>query len=300
MKQIRLISFNFIFAIALCLFAGCGDITLRNLTTSKIPQNPSRIYTLSVDAEVKNGSVDRKSMQTEIVINGETFPMVKSDAGKDIWEFDYRLPGDRRGAKYFYQVKYDVTKVSGKEQRVAKGSLQQFELSNRYIISLESERGPVGATIPVLGRGFTEFDKIHIGDLEASTTYVSDSQLKFVVPTLPSGNTYSVYLDGANGKEPFGKFRVDPSTINVHPKMLRLQAGQSELMIFQIEFEAPPNGLYVDVKTDIPQSLKMPEVIIPGGSRTVSVNVQGAQPGTGSLVIRMPGYDEVTIPVEVL
>ena len=285
---------------AFCLFAGCRDITLRNLSTSKIPQNPSRIYTLSVDAEVKNGSVDRDSLQAEIVINGETFPMNKSDAGKDIWEFDYRLPGDRRGARYFYQVKYDVKKVSGKEAKVIKGSLQQFELSKRYIITLESERGPVGATIPVLGRGFTEFDKIHIGDLETATNYVSDSQLTFVVPTLPSGSTYPVYLEGANGKEPFGNFRVDPSTINVHPKMLRLQAGQSELLIFQIEFEAPPNGLLVDVKTDIPNSIKMPEVIIPGGSRTVSVNIQGIKTGTGSLVIRMPGYDEVTIPVEVL
>ena len=285
---------------ALCLFGGCRDITLRNLTNEKIPQNPSRIYTLSLDADVRNGSVVRDSLQAEIVINGETYPMQKSDAGKDIWEFDYRLPGDRRGAKYFYQVKYDVRQVSGRDPKVVKGPLQQFLLSNRYVITLESERGPVGSTIPVLGRGFTEFDKIHIGDNEAVTTFISDSQLQFVVPTLASAQTYPVFLEGANGKEPFGNFRIDPSSITVVPKMLRLQSGQSELLVFQIEFEAPPNGLLVDVKTDIPKCVKMPEVIIPGGARTVSINVQGAEPGTGSLVIRMPGYDEVTIPVEVL
>lgn len=285
---------------ALCLFGGCRDITLRNLSNPKIPQNPSRIYTLSLDADIRNGSVVRDSMQAEIVINGETFPMHKSDAGKDIWEFDYRLPGNLRGAKYYYQVKYDVRQVSGTDKKVVKSEVQQFMLSNRYVITLESERGPVGSTIPVLGRGFTEFDKIHIGDLEAVTTFVSDSQLQFVVPKLESSQIYPVFLEGANGKEPFGNFRVDASSINVVPKMLRLQTGQSELLVFQIEFAAPPNGLLIDVKTDIPKSIKMPEVIIPGGARTVSVNVQGGESGTGSLVIRMPGYDEVTIPVDVL
>ena len=300
MKQIKLNSSFFLYATGLLFLVGCGDLTLTNLTPKKIPKNPSRIYTLSLDAQVNNGSVDRKTMEAAIIIDGDSYPMEKSQAGKDIWEFDYRLPGDRRGAKYFYKVSYDVGNLNGKTKKEVKSAIQQFMLSNRYVITLQSERGPVGATIPVLGRGFTEFDKVLLGDEEAVTNFVSVSQLAFIVPTLKAGDTYPVSIEGAEGKEPVGNFRIDPSTIKVHPRKLSLQSGQTELMIFQIEFEAPPNGLFIDVKTDVPASIKMPEVIVPGGARTVSVNVQGGEPGTGSIKIIMPGFEEITIPVEVL
>ena len=180
MKQVKIIIQFFVYATGLFLLSGCGDLTLTNLTPNKIPKNPSRIYTLSLDAQVNNGSVARDSVKAEIVIDGNTYQMEKSEAGKDIWEYDYRLPGDRRGAKYFYKVTYDVGNYGAK----GKECLQSFLLSNRYVISLQSERGPVGATIPVLGSGFTEFDKIVVGDQEAPTRYVSDSQLSFVVPSL--------------------------------------------------------------------------------------------------------------------
>jgi len=300
MKQVKVIRSFFVYATGLFLLAGCGDLTLSNLTPKKIPKNPSRIYTLSLDAQINNGSVSRDTLLAEIVIDGNTYPMQKSEAGKDIWEYDYRLPGDRRGAKYLYKVTYDVGGIHGKSKKEVRSALQTFLLSNRYVISLQSERGPVGATIPVLGSGFTEFDKIVVGEQEAVTSHVSDSQLTFVVPSLKAGETYPVALEGANGQDPVGNFRIDPSTISVEPSKLSLQSGQTELMLFQISFEAPPAGLYIDIKTDIPASIKMPEVIIPGGARTVSVNVQGGQPGTGSIKIAMPGFDEVTIPVEVL
>jgi len=300
MKQVKIIIQFFVYATGLFLLSGCGDLTLTNLTPNKIPKNPSRIYTLSLDAQVNNGSVARNTVKAEIVIDGNTYQMEKSEAGKDIWEYDYRLPGDRRGAKYFYKVTYDVGNLHGDTKKEVKSALQSFLLSNRYVISLQSERGPVGATIPVLGSGFTEFDKIVVGDQEAPTRYVSDSQLSFVVPSLKAGDTYEVALEGADGRNPVGNFRIDPSTIRVEPGKLSLQTGQTEIMLFQISFEAPPDGLFIDVKTDVPASIKMPDVIIPGGARTVSVNVQGGQPGTGSLKIVMPGFEEVTIPLEVL
>tara|TARA_Y100000588_G_scaffold357830_1_gene415432 strand:- start:151 stop:1053 length:903 start_codon:yes stop_codon:yes gene_type:complete len=300
MKQIQIFPSLVVLATGLFFLSGCGDITLTNLTPKKLPKNPSRIYTLSVDAQINNGAVDRGSMGAEIVIDGKAYPMEKSEAGKDIYEFDYRLPGERRDAKYFYKIKYSLENIAGTTKKEVKSALQQFTLSNRYVITLESERAPVGATIPVLGRGFTEFDKIVLGEDEAITNFVSESQLSFIVPTLEAGKTYKVSMEGAKGREPIGNFRVDPSTINVIPKMLSLQPGQKELMIFQIQFEAPPGGLFIDVKTDVPNSVKMPEVIVPGGARTVSINVQGGEPGSGSIVIRMPGFEEVVIPVQVL
>ncbi|MBT3470495.1 MAG: hypothetical protein HN467_14355, partial [Opitutae bacterium] len=56
MKQIKLNSSFFLYATGLLFLVGCGDLTLTNLTPKKIPKNPSRIYTLSLDAQVNNGS----------------------------------------------------------------------------------------------------------------------------------------------------------------------------------------------------------------------------------------------------
>ena len=62
---------------------------------------------------------------------------------------------------------------------------------------------------------------------------------------------------------------------------------------------APPGGLLLDLTTDVPESVIMPEVIVPDGQNSVTVTVEGGRPGTGSLYLK--GYDtgEVTIPVSV-
>jgi hypothetical protein len=62
---------------------------------------------------------------------------------------------------------------------------------------------------------------------------------------------------------------------------------------------ATTGGLLVDVTTDIPESVIMPEVIIPQGSNTTTVSVEGGRPGTGSLFIRGPGVRELTVPITV-
>jgi hypothetical protein len=53
------------------------------------------------------------------------------------------------------------------------------------------------------------------------------------------------------------------------------------------------------VTTDIPDSVIMPEVVVPTGSSSVTVTVQGGRPGSGSLVLKGYGAGTVTIPVTV-
>ena len=71
------------------------------------------------------------------------------------------------------------------------------------------------------------------------------------------------------------------------PESLELGPNSSDMIIFTIEVDAPPQGLYVDVTTDIPDSLVMPEVTIQPGTRSVNVPVEAGNPVPG-LSLSMP------------
>ena len=62
---------------------------------------------------------------------------------------------------------------------------------------------------------------------------------------------------------------------------------------------AYPGGTLLDVTTDVPESVIMPEVVIPQGQTYVSVTVEGGKTGTGNLFLKGFGSGEVTIPVTV-
>jgi len=53
------------------------------------------------------------------------------------------------------------------------------------------------------------------------------------------------------------------------------------------------------VTTDIPESVIMPEVVVPEGQTSAVVTVQGGKPGTGSLFLKGYGNGEVSVPVTV-
>jgi hypothetical protein len=57
--------------------------------------------------------------------------------------------------------------------------------------------------------------------------------------------------------------------------------------------------LLVNVTTDVPHSVIMPEVIIPAGQNSVSVSIQGGEPASGSLFVGAAGKGEITVPVSV-
>ena len=55
----------------------------------------------------------------------------------------------------------------------------------------------------------------------------------------------------------------------------------------------------LDITTDVPESVIMPEVIVPQGQTYVSVTIEGGKPGGGTLFLKGFGSGEVTIPVTV-
>ena len=287
-----------ILVFALFALAGCSQ-TITNLTSPQIPQNPSGIYTLSVHTSVNDDHLVPDSMKVFIEIEGTQQEMQPSPSGGDLFEYEYAMPSDRAQAKYYFTIYYTTQQNGLKQNHTITSQLYTLNIVNRYVITMEATRGPVGSTIPVVGRGFSSYDSVVIGGIEAPTTHDSVNSLTFSVPPLAAGHDYEVDLHSGSNVFPLGLFHVDVSNFTVTPANLEVASGDSALLVINMGLKAPDGGVPVDVKTDVPASVVMAPVTIPGGSPTVTVKVKGGQPGQGSLHLNAAGFNEVIVPITV-
>ena len=225
--------------------------------------------------------------------------MRRAAIGEGLYEFEYQVPAGRDAVRYYFLVNYTVEGNQVQTPLEAYTEVAQVNLVRRYVLSLEVNRGPVGARISVLGRGFTQNDTIAFNGQPARTQWESPTSLSFFVPPLEPGRNYSVTLQSPAGNSPVGTFRIDASSVTVAPTALMLTTGQKQQLTFSIPNPAPAGGTLLDVQTDVPESVIMPEVVIPQGQTSVTVDVEGGKPGTGSLFLKGYGAGEVTVSVTV-
>jgi len=274
-------------------------MSLTNLTPSSLPENPSEIYTFTLRVTPKNDTVVKDSIAPHLVIDGQTHDMKPSTIAPQIYDFDLQLPPARTQVAYYFLVDYTVQGNDMTRQVQSYTPITRADIVRRYVLALEVNRGPVGARIGVLGRGFTPQDVIAFEGTAVRTVYESPTSLGFYVPALTPGHNYQVSVSGATGNSPVGTFRIDSSAVTVEPTSLSLAPGEKQSLTFTIPAAAPAGGLLLDITTDIPDSVIMPEVAMPAGQTTTTVAVQGGKPGTGSLFLKGYASGEVTIPVTV-
>ena len=113
-------------------------------------------------------------------------------------------------------------------------------------------------------------------------------QLQFVVPELRPDFGYGIEVRSTTRAQTAGYLRIDPaSPLSVLPNQLSLEPGQRQALAFALDYPAPDGGLYINVTTDIPGSIIMPEVLIPEGARSVSAVIEGGKVGSGHLFINV-------------
>jgi hypothetical protein len=286
-------------AIAMALLAGCATMSLTNLTPSSLPENPSGIYTFTLRVAPKSNSVVTSSIEPHVIVGEASHDMKRSDEIPGIYEFEYKLPQGQSSIGYYYLVNYSTEGNGTVDNRQAYSELSHASIVSRYVLSLEVNRGPVGARIGVLGRGFTPQDLIGFDGTPVRTVYESPTSLGFFVPALAPGRTYKVTLSSSAGNSAVGSFRIDSSDVTAEPGALTLAPGQKQSLTFTISHPAPAGGLLLDVTTDVPESVIMPEVIVPEGQTSATIAVEGGKPGTGSLFLKGYGNGEVSVPVTV-
>jgi hypothetical protein len=294
----NVLSALFVGGVALVM-SGCSETLLSNLTPQRLPQNPSGIYTFTMASNVDRSHLVEGSTQAKLIINGQEIPLKSTDASSVLYDADFRMPAGQTEVRYFYKLAYQTNQDNILRDFEVSSPLYTSRLVNRYVLSLESDRGPVGATIAVMGRGFSQYDTIVIGSTEATTRYFSPNSLQFTVPAVEAGKSYDVYLRTGNGDMLVGSFLVDASRLQVLPESLDLTSGGKTLMVFSVDNEAPEGGLPITVKTDIPASVIMPEVSIPAGARSASVTVEAGPAASGKMVVSAPGYAPADISVQI-
>lgn len=292
----------FVSAIAAFLLSACQGLT--NLTPQNIPENTSRTYTLSFSAYINDGSLVPGSIRPYIVIDGETIPMktVSDLDDKRVFEYDYQMPKGRNHAKYYFVVKYksDMGKNGVIEKEITSPTVYELNAVSRYVANVQAERGIVGSEVMILGNGFDSLDKVRLGGTMADTRFVSRTTLAFIVPPLDCGKNYDLEIVNNEGSSMWvSSFRVDPSEMEVSPSVFVADSGDVVNMIFKIGFNAPEGGYPIEVTTNVPSSIVMPEVVVPEGESSVAVPVEAAKDAAGMLFINAKGFKEKTVPVEI-
>ena len=282
-------------ALVLMVLTGC-NFTITNLTPDTVPQNPSQIYTITASFRPSNSQVEVKSLEPRIIIDGQSYKMTKSSVGGDIWEFEYQIPAGRASASYYFICDY-TTKDGGATNEVY-SELQTMKIAARYIIRSEATRAPVGSRVSVLGAGFTSQDLVYFDRTPTRTVFESPSSLSFFVPAVEPGRNYKLSVMGSGLNLDVGTFRVDAISFQVSPAAVVLRPGEQQALTFTIPNPAPAGGMLIDVTTDVPASIVMPEVMVQAGQTSVTVPIQGGKPGTGSLFFKSSaGESSVSVTV---
>jgi len=272
-------------ALMLLVLSGC-NLTITNLTPDTVPQNPSQIYTITASFRPDTKRIQQPSIQPRIVIDGQAYKMNRAGVGGDIWEFDYQIPAGRTSATYYFICNYTLEGNSGEPTEVY-SDLQTMRIVGRYVLRPEATRAPVGSRVSVLGAGFTPTDVVYFDNTPTRTVFESPSSISFFVPAVESGRNFKLTVVGSGGITlDVGTFRVDAISFQVSPSTIVLRAGEQQAVTFTIPTAAPAGGLVIDVTTDVPESVVMPEVNVPSGQTSVTVPVQGGKPGTGSLFFK--------------
>jgi hypothetical protein len=283
---------------SLLLLSGCG-LTITNLTPTTVPANPSQIYTVTARFHTDSDRIPADSIHPRIIIDGQSYDMTRSTtAGSDLWEFEYQLPVGRPTAAYYFIADYGVKSGEQVESKEETSDLQTLVINGRYALGPEASRAPVGTRVSMLGAGFTPTDVVYLDDTPTRTVFESPSSLSFFIPPVDPGKSYHLRVAGGGDELQVGSFRVDPISFQVDPSALTLRSGEQQAVTFSIPTPAPAGGMLVDVTTDVPESIVMPEVMIAAGETSVTVPVQGGKPGSGSIFFKSSA-GENSIPVTV-
>ena len=293
-----------ILGLVLTMFlTGCGS-TFTNLTSTRVEQNDSNIYTFRYEANLTQPGVVQESVQGFIAINGEEYPMIRDRHGRNRFSFDYRLPPGQSEVKYYFRVTYETIDNNIRRQ-LTRYSIHGDEephvlrIVNRFPIQIVPGRGPVGANISIVGRGFSQFDRVVFNDEEATTVFEAPTSLRFTVPSVPADRSYEVYLRTGTGDLRAGLFRVDSAVFTLQPDRLDLSVGERSMVIVRIPFAAPDGGLPISVTTDLADQIIMPEVVVPAGARSVNVQIEADAPGQGTLYFEANGFTTSRLPVSI-
>ncbi|NCG08566.1 MAG: hypothetical protein GWO81_03200 [Verrucomicrobia bacterium] len=94
----------------LALFLSGCSVAILNTTPETLPRSASGLYTLSARVALTDSLVNRTSLETFVVIDGETHRMMPHPDGGGFYEYVYSLPASRSQTRYYFEMQYQLHK----------------------------------------------------------------------------------------------------------------------------------------------------------------------------------------------
>lgn len=330
--------FLIISALAALVLAGCSTPAITNLTAPALPPNPSNIYTITARIKPQASNVIADSTTVKLIIDGNAYKMTKLPDVADVYEYEFQAPPGVTELPYYFLIEYQVSNVGILRSRTDYSPLQTTSIIGRDARGLTANRGPAGSRVAITGRGFTSSDNVYFDENLARSVFDSANSISFYVPDLPANQNYTVSIGNAPGKLIIGTFRIDPGAagpqqtagyaenaqpvpldyntsappgattvqtapkgeLTVSPTEIKIRQSQTVTLMFVTPEKVIGAPMLIDVTTDIPESVIMPEVYVQPGSNIGKVILEGGRPGTGYLYAKMPGSPKpLVIPVTI-
>ncbi|MDR0418306.1 MAG: hypothetical protein LBH08_02645 [Puniceicoccales bacterium] len=287
------------FVVNVLLLAGCGKKNICNLTPKIMPKNQSSIYPIVITIRGTGGNVACKSIEAYVVVNGERHKMEKlSDS---TYGCDYCFH-DTGKIPYYIELAYKRSRNGNVQEKTIKSDLFYMEIVPKCVVMLIPNRGPVGTSVNILGHGLAQTDRVGFGKYMVKANWISPEAIGFNVPNVKCDVEYEVRVCSKENREEWiaGTFSVDESVLRCSTGYIHLANGEGQRVVFMLDHPAPANGVKIDIMTDIPNCIIMPEVCVEPGARTVSVNIAATEEsGQGTLFVQADGFSSLEIPLEI-
>lgn len=106
---LNLIALFAVAASALFSGVGCKTAAITNLTPSQVPRSQDGEYRFEVAWERIQKNVRQQSVEPNLVVGMEVYPMTESPVATNRWEANVILPDSVDSVTYFYKFNYEYT-----------------------------------------------------------------------------------------------------------------------------------------------------------------------------------------------
>jgi len=299
-------------ALAALALGGCASPSVTNLTPSALAPNPAQTYKISARVKPSATNLIAGSQTVKIIIGGEAFVMTRVPNSDNLFEFDYKAPAGVTQFAYYFLVEYNVSDSGIVSARTDYSPLQHAVITDMgdAVATVTTSNTTIPWSRPADWDG-------NISDNAASapSTTSSGAVTAGAFGSGPATNTVdaTAVAAAAQTTAPVTADAFAPATtgnnlsitaptsdIIVSPDNITVYSGSYIVVKFVTPHVVTGSPLLIDVTTDIPASVIMPEVHVKVGSNIASINLKGGKPGKGHLYVKAAGFAKtITVPITV-
>jgi hypothetical protein len=105
-----------LFAALLAIVAGCATSRVTNLTTTRVPRNPTGMYPVEFVFDTTQQSLIDSSVKPFAVVGYEFYPMRRAIGISNRWETVIPVAPDKNSVIYHFKVEYEYRAFGNPEK----------------------------------------------------------------------------------------------------------------------------------------------------------------------------------------